>query len=184
MTDLQPNDGPKFKLGIIGCGQVGTSFLTKLLEVKEQFHNLEIWVSTRQPHLLRPFKQEFGIHVFFDNAKIAANCDLIFLCCLPNQTQEVFKDIREILSERAALSITDSKYINPLVVSTCAAMSYPKLRQSLKSALLLRTSIDVSMLREYLFKAQTIARNGETSAEIDKWKQNEEQFKYMDRVLS
>ena len=56
MTDLPGGQLPEFKLGIIGCGQVGTSFLTKLLEVKDQFHNLKITVSTRQPHLLRPFK--------------------------------------------------------------------------------------------------------------------------------
>lgn len=35
MSDLQIGHLPKFKLGIIGCGQVGTSFLTKLLEVRE-----------------------------------------------------------------------------------------------------------------------------------------------------
>jgi hypothetical protein len=47
MADLQTSETPTFKLGIIGCGQVGTSFLTKLLEAKDQFHNLEIHVSTR-----------------------------------------------------------------------------------------------------------------------------------------
>ena len=60
-------DLPDFKVGIIGCGQVGTVLLTKLLEVKDQFHNLKLAVSTRQPHLLRPFKQEFGVECLFDN---------------------------------------------------------------------------------------------------------------------
>ena len=56
MTDLPAGESmPDFKVGIIGCGQVGTVLLTKLLEVKEQFHNLKMIVSTRQPHLLRPF---------------------------------------------------------------------------------------------------------------------------------
>ena len=56
MTDVPP-----FKIGIVGCGQVGTMVLTKLIEVANSFNNLEISVSTRQPHLLRPFKEEFGI---------------------------------------------------------------------------------------------------------------------------
>ena len=44
-----------FKVGIIGCGQLGTIILTKLIETMDQFENLKIYVSTRQPHLLRSF---------------------------------------------------------------------------------------------------------------------------------
>ena len=84
MAQIQTNEAPVFKLGIIGCGQVGTSLLTKLLEAREQFGNLEIHVSTRQPHLLNAFKREFGIEVYYDNANLAAQCDLIFVMCLPN----------------------------------------------------------------------------------------------------
>ena len=48
MRDLPSGlDAPTFKVGIIGCGQVGTVILTKLLEVREQFHNLSLIVSTR-----------------------------------------------------------------------------------------------------------------------------------------
>lgn len=59
------------KIGIIGCGQVGTMILTKLLEVLPYFQGMSIFVSTRQPDLLREFKQEFDIEVAFDNEKIA-----------------------------------------------------------------------------------------------------------------
>jgi predicted homoserine dehydrogenase-like protein len=58
-------------VGIIGCGQVGTMILTKLLEVIPHFQGLKILVSTRQPHLLKEFKQEFNIEVEFDNEKVA-----------------------------------------------------------------------------------------------------------------
>lgn len=48
MADLPAGQElPDFKVGIIGCGQVGTVLLTKLLEVKDQFHNLKMIVSTR-----------------------------------------------------------------------------------------------------------------------------------------
>lgn len=45
--------------------------LTKLLEVIPYFQGISIHVSTRQPHLLKEFKQEFDIEVDFDNEKIA-----------------------------------------------------------------------------------------------------------------
>ena len=68
VADLPAGENaPVFKVGIIGCGQTGTVLLTKLLEVKDQFHNLQLIVSTRQPHLLRPFQQEFGVECLFDN---------------------------------------------------------------------------------------------------------------------
>jgi hypothetical protein len=44
--------------------------LTKLLETQKHFENTKIMVSTRQPHLLKAFKQEFNIFVDFDNEKV------------------------------------------------------------------------------------------------------------------
>ncbi|MFM7854136.1 MAG: NAD(P)-binding domain-containing protein [Flammeovirgaceae bacterium] len=35
--------------------------------------------------MLRPFQKEFGIEVVFDNQKVAAKSDIIFLCVLPSQ---------------------------------------------------------------------------------------------------
>jgi hypothetical protein len=40
-------DCPPFTVGIIGCGQVGTMILTKLLEAQSSFNNLRLVVSTR-----------------------------------------------------------------------------------------------------------------------------------------
>ena len=156
MTDLPGGDLPDYTVGIIGCGQVGTTLLTKLLEVKDQFHNLKLMVSSRQPHLLRPFKQEFGVEVCFDNAKVAAECDIIFVCVLPSQAQEVFKDIREVIKERAELAQTDRSKINPVVVTICAAIKYEKLKLMLKNALLLTPNINVPLMKDYLFRACAI----------------------------
>lgn len=85
---------PVFKVGLIGCGQVGTMILTKLLEIQAQIPNLKLMVSTRQPHLLRAFQQEFGIWVDFNNERVVAECDLIFMCVLPFQAQQVLKEVR------------------------------------------------------------------------------------------
>lgn len=43
------------RVGIIGCGQLGTLVLTRLLEIREHLPPIDIYVSTRQPHLLRSF---------------------------------------------------------------------------------------------------------------------------------
>ena len=149
----------EFNVGIIGCGQVGTVLLTKLLEVREQFHNLKLIVSTRQPHLLRPFQKEFGIEVVFDNQNVAAKSDIIFLCVLPSQAQEVLKDIREVIKERIDTSKKNKFLINPIVVSTCAATGYKKLGLMLSDeAIFLRTNIDVPIIKEYLLRSQNLAR--------------------------
>jgi pyrroline-5-carboxylate reductase len=77
-------DLPPFKIGIIGCGHVGTMILTKLLEIQSSFNNLQVVVSTRQPHLLRPFQQEHGIEVGYNNERVVRECDIIFVCVLPS----------------------------------------------------------------------------------------------------
>jgi hypothetical protein len=45
--DEGKNGNPVFKVGLIGCGQVGTMILTKLLEIQSQIPNMKIMVSTR-----------------------------------------------------------------------------------------------------------------------------------------
>jgi len=56
-----------------------------------------IIVSTRQPSLLKDFSTKFGVKILFDNAYVAMNCDLIFLCCLPYQLDTVVKDFKKPL---------------------------------------------------------------------------------------
>lgn len=89
---------------------------------------MQISVSTRQPHLLRSFQQEFGVDILFDNQKVAAVSDLIFLCVLPAQTQEVFRDIRDVMIERIKAARKDKSLVSPLLISTAAAIGYRKLR--------------------------------------------------------
>ncbi len=134
---------PVFKVGLIGCGQVGTMILTKLLEIQGQIPHLKLMVSTRQPHLLRAFQQEFGIWVDYNNERIVAECDLIFLCVLPFQAQQVLKDVRALATQRSfvftdhLLSKTKTSKaphtgmgdrVPPLFVSCLSATSTPKLK--------------------------------------------------------
>jgi hypothetical protein len=73
--------------------------------------------------------------------------------------QEVFKEIREVIKDRVAASKKDKMLISPLVVCTCAAISYQKLRLMLSDeAVFLRTSISVPVLKEYLLRTQAVAQ--------------------------
>ena len=84
---------------------------------------------------------------------------MLFICVLPSQAQEVFKEIRSVVNDRVAASKKDKRLINPLVVCTCAAIGYQKLRLMLsEEAVFLRTSINVPLLKEYLFRTQALAQ--------------------------
>lgn len=117
-------DLPPFKIGIIGCGHVGTMILTKLLEIQSSFNNLKIIVSTRQPHLLRPFTTEFGVDASFNNEYVVRHADIVFICTLPSQTTEVFKEIRIVTEERFAEAAKDKTKSRPLFISTVAATGF------------------------------------------------------------
>lgn len=148
---------PPFKIGLIGCGQLGTVLLTKLLEVQDRFHNMQIIVSTRQPHLLKSFKEEFGVKCIFDNQKVAAECDIVFMTILPTQSMEVFKEIRAVVDERNAKAEKDPSLSKPLIVSACAAMNYQKLRLLVSpNTVLLRTNVDIMVIKEYLFESNVL----------------------------
>jgi len=152
------NEMPPFKIGIIGCGHLGTMILTKLLEISVSFNNLQIMVSTRQPHLLRPFVMEFGIVAEFNNEKIVRECDIIFLCTLPSQASEMLKEIRPIAIDRLYQAQKNKNLSKPLFVSTMAATRMPKLKLMLnEESVFMRTQIDVQTVREYLLRTDNNA---------------------------
>ena len=122
------NEMPPFKIGIIGCGHLGTMILTKLLEIAGSFNNLKLFVSTRQPHLLRPFVQEFGVIAEFNNERIVRECDIIFICTLPSQASEMLKEIRPMALDRLYQASKNKSISKPLFVSTMAATHMPKLK--------------------------------------------------------
>jgi pyrroline-5-carboxylate reductase len=72
------------KVGIIGCGHLGTMILTKMIEISGSFNNMQLLVSTRQPHLLRPFQEEFGVVAEFNNERVVKEADVVIVCVLPS----------------------------------------------------------------------------------------------------
>lgn len=140
-----------YTVGIIGCGQIGTMLLTKLLEAQSSFQNLRVIVSTRQPHLLRPFKEEFGITTEFNNEKVVYESDIVFLCVAPGQATEVLKELKFATMSRVTAAQKNPKLSPPLFVSCLAATGIPKLKLMLcPEAAILRTRINVGLIRRYL----------------------------------
>lgn len=127
--------------------------LTKLIECQKSFEGLKIIVSTRQPHLLQDFVQEFGIEADYDNIKVARECDLIFLCSLPFQAEEILKEIRDTVISRHYEIGLNKAMSKPLFVSTLAAVGVPKLKLLLtQEALFVRTNVDVGLIKIQVLK--------------------------------
>jgi pyrroline-5-carboxylate reductase len=133
--------------------------LTKLIEAQPRIPNMRLYVSTRQPHLLRAFQQDFGVTVDFNNERLIAECDLVFLCVLPCQAQQALKEVRAVAVQRA-FAFTDRKAHKhhrppPLIVSCLAATPLPKLKQLLcDQSAFLKTNIEVPRIKSDLFKSR------------------------------
>jgi pyrroline-5-carboxylate reductase len=131
----------EFKIGIIGCGQIGSMILLRIIEqgsnINLQFEldfidKKSIIVSTRQPLLISDFAHQYGIRIIYDNEevkqqiysfeKVATECDLIFLCCLPMHLNAVIDEIRPIIKKRNYLSSQNKRLNKPLLVSILAGI--------------------------------------------------------------
>lgn len=103
------------KVGIIGCGRLGTQIVTTLTTFSDVRPD-EIMISTRRPHELVSFR-ESGIECFFDNNKIVQNCHIVFLACLPCQIQTVAEEICDNIPRDC------------IIYSVVTAVSLPRLKQ-------------------------------------------------------
>ena len=78
-------------------------------------------------------------------------CDLIFVCVLPGQAGEVFKEIKYAMTARHMASDKNTKLSRPLIVSCLAATGVPKLKLMLTpEACFIRTRLNVALMRRYL----------------------------------
>ncbi|KAF3701262.1 NADP-dependent oxidoreductase domain-containing protein 1 [Channa argus] len=83
-------------VGILGMGHMGKQLLLSLLEMT-LIKPSHIKVSTRRPESV-DFVQ-MGVECFFDNRKLAAWADVLFLCCLPSHLCEVCCELHSHLSK-------------------------------------------------------------------------------------
>ncbi|XP_075964150.1 NADP-dependent oxidoreductase domain-containing protein 1 [Anarhichas minor] len=85
-------------IGILGMGHMGKQLLLALLE-KSGVKPSHIKISSRRPESAVEFI-ETGVECFFDNRRLAAWADVLFLCCLPSHLHKVCADLRSHLSKR------------------------------------------------------------------------------------
>ncbi|XP_070836211.1 NADP-dependent oxidoreductase domain-containing protein 1 [Chaetodon trifascialis] len=85
-------------VGILGMGHMGKQLLLSLLG-KSGIKPSHIKISSRRPESAVEFIQK-GVECFFDNRRLAAWADVLFLCCLPSHLPNICADLRSHLSKR------------------------------------------------------------------------------------
>ena len=87
------------KYGFIGCGNMGGAVARALSQSTKS-----ILVSDRSGKAAA-VAENLGIH-YGDNATIAAECDLIFLCVKPHMVQDMLKPLQPMLAQRKPVLIS------------------------------------------------------------------------------
>lgn len=83
--------GSDVRIGIIGGGRIGTQLLDMLIRCGT-FPTSQIKLSTRRPEGLLEYQAQ-GVKCYYDNAKVAGSCEILFLSCLPAHLPRVAADI-------------------------------------------------------------------------------------------
>ncbi|KAL6477820.1 hypothetical protein MHYP_G00136550 [Metynnis hypsauchen] len=86
---------PGLSLGVIGGGHIGKQ-LTKVLLSLPGFKPSNISISTRRPETLQEFSRS-GVECYFDNRRLAAWADVLFLCVLPSHLPRVCAELHSQL---------------------------------------------------------------------------------------
>ncbi|CAD5117422.1 DgyrCDS6192 [Dimorphilus gyrociliatus] len=98
------------KIGIIGCGRIGSQLASCLLSFGE-VSPAELKIATRRPETLSDLEKR-GVYCTDQCEEVASSSHLIFLCILPNQLPLVAESIRNKISPHC--------YIYSLVSATPA----------------------------------------------------------------
>uniref|UniRef100_UPI0037E81D29 NADP-dependent oxidoreductase domain-containing protein 1 n=1 Tax=Semicossyphus pulcher TaxID=241346 RepID=UPI0037E81D29 len=104
-------------VGILGMGHVGKQLLRSLLE-KSGIKPSHMKISSRRPESTVEFIHT-GVECFFNNSRLAAWADILFLCCLPSHLPKVCAELHSHLSKHC------------LVYSFCSAVPVTRLAQLL-----------------------------------------------------
>ncbi|XP_072424088.1 NADP-dependent oxidoreductase domain-containing protein 1 [Chiloscyllium punctatum] len=85
------------RIGVLGCGHFGKQLVLSLLQLTDLTATC-ITVSTRRPEKLSDLS-DLGIKCFYDNKRLAASVDVMFLCCLPSHLSAVSSQIHGCIAE-------------------------------------------------------------------------------------
>ncbi|XP_066500372.1 NADP-dependent oxidoreductase domain-containing protein 1 isoform X2 [Hoplias malabaricus] len=86
---------PGLNIGILGGGHIGKQ-LAKVLLALHLFKPSNICISTKRPQTLQEFSKK-GVECYFDNCRLAAWADVLFLCVLPSYLPQVCAELHSHL---------------------------------------------------------------------------------------
>ncbi|XP_029350187.1 NADP-dependent oxidoreductase domain-containing protein 1 [Echeneis naucrates] len=121
--------GDALCVGILGLGRTGKQLLLSLLDMTA-IKASHIKVSTRRPQNAVEFLQN-RVECFFDNGRLAAWADLLFLCCLPSHLPKVCADLHSRLSKHC------------LVYSFISAVPVARLTKLLRHDFIIKPQYDI-----------------------------------------
>ncbi|XP_038865438.1 NADP-dependent oxidoreductase domain-containing protein 1 isoform X2 [Salvelinus namaycush] len=84
--------GKGLTVGVLGGGHIGKQLVQVLLE-KNGLKPSQINISSRRPETLEEFVKR-GIMCYFDNQRLVAWADVLFLCCLPSHLPKVCAELQ------------------------------------------------------------------------------------------
>ena len=110
----------KYKLGVIGCGNMGQAIVQGVLS-SDVASGEEMVISVRTEESAKRLRDTFACEVTTDNALAAANAEIIILAVKPYQMAEVLSDIREAIS------------VDQIIISVIAGKSIQSIEEGLMS---------------------------------------------------
>ena len=163
LYSLLKKNSEEFKIGIIGLGHIGSTILSELL--KERLVPIQnILVSTRCPERHQEYLDK-GIKVFWDNERLATECDFIIITCLPHQLETVTSNIRAPLmtkSEGIFNFTEEESHPKTIIFSTVSGTPQLKLMQMVENyPFVIRLNLDIDMVNI------TIDHTGEDEAPLN-----------------
>ena len=100
------------KIGIIGCGVMGTMIAEKLLHNRAE-QPVAVVVSERGRTNSSMLKERYpSVSICLQNHQIAADCDVVILCTAPEDQGEILKQIARIPAEQLPHLVSIASSIN------------------------------------------------------------------------
>ena len=143
---------PILKVGIIGCGNIGSLLLKKLIQIKDnKILSFKILVSTRRPNNIgNDIKNSLDedIKIFLDNEKIFEECDIIFLCVQPHNLDLLSKEIFQSFNEKIEKLQKKEYKLYPLIISFLSSIPIERLKMFFpKKINIIRTNLMAKNLK-------------------------------------
>ena len=163
LYSLFKKNSEDLKIGIIGLGHIGSTILSELLK-QRLLPNQNILVSTRCPERHQEYLDK-GIKVFWDNERLATECDFIIITCLPHQLETVTSNIRAPLVSKSdgIFNFTEEEsQPKTIVLSMVSGTPELKLIQMVENyPYVVRLNLDIDMI------SITIDHTGEDEAPLN-----------------